>query len=256
MAASIRTSTHQKDTAHVRSSRNRPHRAQLMPGTRTTGRIVYRTTDGRETGRERFELITTPAGVTLRAFCEMDDVALTRDVTLAMDVQWRPLDGFCRINRNGMREAALWFDVGDKDVHLNGWIAGQRVQPEPLALPEPLMYLGLHPLQGDALIVNARGTDRPGVFVAIPCATNSISPDGDEAVGIRPVTIEVAYLGEETLDVPAGTFAARRYALRWDPSWPAADLWVRRDDCVFLRMDWSHVAARYLLTELTEEAYP
>lgn len=66
------------------------------------------------------------------------------------------------------------------------------------------------------------------------------------------MTIDVAYLGEETLTVPAGTFAARRYALRWDPSWPAADLWVRREDCVFLAMDWSHVAARYELTELTE----
>lgn len=225
-----------------------------MTNGRKAGRISYRAADGRETGRERFELISTPAGVTLRAFCEMDDVALTRDVTLAMDDHWRPLDGFCRITKAGVRAASLWFDVGATDVALHGWIDGARVAPAPLALSAPLVYLGLHPLQGDALIVNARGTDRPGDFVPIACATNSISPDGDEAVGIRPVTIEVAYLGEETLVVPAGTFAARRYALRWVPAWPAADLWVRRDDCVFLRLDWSHVAASYLLTDLTEEA--
>lgn len=217
-----------------------------------SGRIQYLAGDGRETGRERFELIGSPAGVTLRAFCEMDDVALTRDVTLAMDAQWRPLDGFCRISRHGAREAALWFDVGAHDVVLNGWIGGARVEQARLALTEPLVYLGLHPLQGDALIVNARGTDHPGVFVPIACATNSISPDGDEAVGVRPVTIEVAYLGEERIQVPAGSFVARHYALRWDPSWPAADLWVRAEDCVFLKLDWSHVDASYVLAELTE----
>lgn len=216
------------------------------------GRILYLAGDGRETGRERFELITSPTGVTLRAFCEMDDVALTRDVTLAMDAQWRPLDGFCRITRHGVREAALWFDVGARDVTLTGWIDGARCAPATLALSEPLVYLGLHPLQGDALIVNARGTDRVGEFVAIACATNSISPDGDEAVGVRPVTIEVAYLGEEQRTVPAGSFAARRYALRWDPSWPPADLWVRAEDSVFLEMYWSHVDASYVLAELTE----
>lgn len=227
----------------------------MRPG-HISGRIVYLAGDARqavrETGRERFELIASAAGVTIRAFCEMDDVALTRDVTLAMDDQWRPLDGFCRITRQGVREAALWFDVGARDVTLNGWIGGARVASTTLPLSEPLLYLGLHPLQGDALIVNARGIDRPGEFVSIACATNSISPDGDEAVGVRPVTIDVAYCGEEQLTVPAGSFAARRYALRWDPSWPPADLWVRRDDCVFLKMYWSHVDARYELVDLIE----
>jgi hypothetical protein len=223
----------------------------MRPGV-ISGRIQYLAGDGRETGRERFELIASPAGVTLRAYCEMDDVALTRDVTLAMDDQWRPLDGFCRITKHGVREAALWFDVGDRDVTLNGWIDGARTAAATLDLSEPLVYLGLHPLQGDALIVTARGTDRIGEFVPIACATNSISPDGDEAVGVRPVTIHVAYLGEEQVTVPAGTFAARRYALRWDPSWPPADLWVRLEDCVFLKMYWSHIDASYVLAALTE----
>eukprot|EP01037_Dinobryon_pediforme_P032438 gene32438-37378_t len=155
-------------------------RTAVMRTGHISGRIQYLAGDGRETGRERFELIGSPAGVTLRAFCEMDDVALTRDVTLAMDAQWRPLDGFCRISRHGAREAALWFDVGAHDVRLNGWIGGARAEQASLALAGPLVYLGLHPLQGDALIVNARGIEQPGVFVPIACATNSISPDGDE----------------------------------------------------------------------------
>ena len=51
----------------------------------------------------------------------------------------------------------------------------------------------------------------------------------------------------------AGRFAARHYALRWDPAWPPADLWVRREDCIFLAMRWAQVPTRYELTELTEE---
>lgn len=217
-----------------------------------TGRIAYFAGDGRENGRERFELIAHGGGHTLRAFCEMDDAALTRDVTLALDQEWHPRDGFVRITKRGAEAASLWFDVGETEVRLTGSIDGTRIVSPALAMPGRLAYLGLHPLQGDAVIVQARGTDRPGDFVAIPCATNSVSPDGDEAVGLRPVTIDVAYHGEETISVAAGTFAARRYALRWDPAWPPADLWVRAHDCVFLKLYWSHVPATYELTELSE----
>lgn len=223
-----------------------------MDAMRISGRILYLNDKGCETGREQFDLIKQQGGVTLRAFCEMDEIALTRDVTLTMDTLWRPLDGFCRITKRGKREASLWFDVGGRDVRLNAWVHGQRVEQVTLDLPQRLVYLGLHPLQGDALIVNARGIERLGEFISIECITNSISPDGDEAVGARPISIDVAYLGEKMLTVAAGTFQARHYALRWDPAWPAADLWVRRQDCVFLRLDWTHVSARYELVELVE----
>ena len=219
-----------------------------------SGRIAYLSPDGAETGHERFDLITQDGGVVLRAFCVMDDVALTRDVTLAMDGQWRPLDGFCRITRRGRREAALWFDVGSTKVRLYGRIGENAPEFVTLPINQPLAYLGLHPLQGDALIVNVRGTDRPCEFVPIAAVTNSISPNGDEAVGARRVTIDVAYLGEEEITVAAGHFAARHYALRWDPAWPAADLWVRREDCIFLAMTWSFVPTRYELTALEETA--
>ena len=223
-----------------------------MDATRISGRILYLNDKGCETGREQFDLIKQQDGVTLRAFCEMDEIALTRDVTLTMDSLWRPLDGFCRITKCGKREASLWFDMGRRDVRLSSWIHGQRVEQVTLDLPRRLVYLGLHPLQGDALIVNARGIERPGEFVAIDCVTNSISPDGDEAVGARTISIAVAYLGEQMITVAAGTFQARHYAVRWDPAWPAADLWVRRQDCIFLRLDWTHVSARFELAELVE----
>lgn len=94
-----------------------------------SGCIAYLAPDRLEIGRERFELIACSGGFTLRAFCEIDEIALTRDVTLAMDRAWRPLDGFCRITKNGRRDAALWFDVTKKAVWLDGWIGGARTGP-------------------------------------------------------------------------------------------------------------------------------
>lgn len=224
----------------------------MTPARSISGRIGYFSPDGDETGRERFDLQSHSGGHLLRAFCEMDDVALTRDVTLAMDRDWRPLDGFCRIMRHGTREAALWFDVSDDTVSLHGRIGERPSEVVTLPLDRPLAYLGLHPLQGDALIVNTRGTDRLGEYVSIGSLTNSISPNGDEEVGARLLSIDVAYVGEEEIEVVAGRFAARRYALRWNPEWPPADLWVRRDDCIFLAMSWEMVPTRYELTALSE----
>lgn len=222
--------------------------------TQVSGYIAYLAPDRLEVGRERFELLSRSGGFTLRAFCEIDEIALTRDVTLAMNRAWRPLDGFCRITKNGRRDSALWFDVTEKAVRLDGWIGGARTRRTTFPLSEPLAYLGLHPLQGDALIVNARGTDLRGEYVPIASVTNSVSTDGDEAPGLRPITIDVAYVGEEDVMVLAGTFAARHFRLRWQPSWPPADLWVRQQDCVFLKMEWAHVPITYELAELSSTA--
>ncbi len=216
------------------------------------GVISYATGSGRITGRERFELIEQSGGHVLRAFSEMDDAGLTRDVTLRMDDAWHPQDGFCRIVHADGRTTSLWFDIGQDKVQLDGSVDGIRLEPQLVSLDQPLNYLGLHPLQGDALIVNQRGVDRPGEYVAIPAVTNSISPNGDEAVGLCQLAIDVAYHGPASVTVAAGTFAARHYSLRWSTQWPPADVWVRQNDCVLLRMAWPYLDAVYELTELHE----
>ncbi len=232
---------------------NRPNGSAMR---RQRGLISYVSGNGREVGRERFELIDHAGGHILRAFCEMDEAGLTRDMTLSMAPDWRPRDGFCRIIHGDGRSAALWFDVAQTQVRLDSAIDGARLDAQTIPLDQPLAYLGLHPVQGDALIVNLRGTDRPGEFIEIPCVTNSISPNGDEAVGLHRVAIDVAFLGYTAVSVAAGQFAARHYALRWSPQWPPADLWVREADCVLLRMAWPFADAAYELTELFEDTRP
>ena len=65
-----------------------------------------------------------------------------------------------------------------------------------------------------------------------------------------PTQIDVAYLGEERVWVPAGEFEARRYALRWNPAWPPADIWVHGPQALFLRLRWEMIDAHYELTDL------
>lgn len=218
---------------------------------RLTGRIAYRASDGRELGREFFEILTHNGGRILRALCAMDDVSLIRDVSLSMRPDWTPEEGTCRITKNGAQESSLWFRVEDSGVRVDTSLAGEAHPQIFVETSQRLPYLGLHPLQGDAIIAQQRGTDAIGEFRAIETVTNSISPNGDEAPGGTRMHIMAAYMGEEEITVTAGTFTARRYALRWREDWPAADLWVR-DDNLFLLMRWSMIDTWYELTEWNE----
>lgn len=125
---------------------------------------------------------------------------------------------------------------------------GRVSQRKPV--PGMLPYLGLHPLVGDALVAPVRGTDAPGEFRTIHGVTNSLSPNGELGLIAMPTAIDVAYVGDETIDVPAGRFATQRYALRWSPAWPPANMWVHGPLALFVLMRWSLIDTRYELTEL------
>jgi len=215
------------------------------------GHISY-VRDGVETGREWFERIDHPqtGASTLRAFCEMDDAALTRDVTYFLDAFSRPVDAFCRVTTGGAVKGTALFLSDDAGLHCEARMADLGRISQSLPLEEPAAYLGLHPLVGDALVAPLRGTSRPGEFVPVHGVTNSISPNGDQGLYAMPVTID-AWLGREPVTVPAGTFDADRYALRWHEDWAPADLWVHGPRAAFVQMTWDMVGARYELTEIS-----
>jgi hypothetical protein len=210
------------------------------------GRIGYFGPQG-ENGREWFEMLPHARGQTVRAFCEMDEFELTRDVTISLDADARPRDAFVRITQHGRVLGSTWFLVGDDEIHCEGITAdlGRVSQTRPLA--RRLDYLGLHPLVCDGLIALSRGTSRPGEFIALDIITNSLSPNGEQGLIAMPSFIDVAYLADETVTVPAGRFDARHYALRWQPDWPAAHLWVHGPSALFLRLTWDMIDSRYEL---------
>lgn len=217
------------------------------------GRISY-LRQGRETGREWFERIDHPrtGASTLRAFCEMDDAALTRDVTYFLDHDARPLDAFCRVTVDGAIKGTALFLSEDDAMRCEARTQELGPISQSLPLDGPVTYLGLHPLVGDALVAPLRGTRQRGEFLPVRGVTNSISPNGDQGLYAMPVTIDAAWLGREPVTVPAGTFDADRYALRWREDWGPAELWVWGPHATFVQMIWDMVGARYELTELSE----
>lgn len=189
-------------------------------------------------------------GSTVRAFCEMDELDLSRDVTMSLDTQGRPRDAFVRVIRHGQTLGSSLFIVDERGIRCEAVTAelGHVSQRKPL--PGSLSYLGLHPLVCDGLIALSRGTDRPGEFVAVDIITNSSSPSGEQGLIAFPGVIDVAYLGDETIEVPAGQFDAQHYALRWQPHWSPADLWVHGPSALFLRLAWDMIDSHYQLLEL------
>ena len=220
-----------------------------MTGSFYAGRIGYFGPDG-ENGREWFEMVPHAGGMTVRAFCEMDELELTRDVTISLDSDSRPLDAFVRVIQHGRTLGSAWFLVGEREVVCEGVTAARGRVSQREAITPPLRYLGLHPLVCDGLIAVSRGTDRDGEFVPVEIITNSTSPNGEEELVAIPSVIDVAYLGDEQIEVPAGRFDAHRYALRWQPDWSPAELWVHGPQALFLRLNWDQIDSHYDLLEL------
>lgn len=215
-----------------------------------TGRIAYWGSKQQLIGQERFVLAFHALGSSFRAFCEMDDIGLLRDVSVSLNQQWQPIDGFCRITKNGQVAAASWFSFYPEQVIVESEVAGVGRTTQNFANLPPFTYLGLHPLQGDALVTSQVDKSKPGQYVAVHGLTNSLSENGDQGLSATPVTIDVAYLGNEQLTVMAGCFETRKYALRWQAHWPPAYVWVREGDFVFVKMIWEQVDNWYELVEL------
>jgi hypothetical protein len=176
----------------------------------------------------------------------MDDIGLSRDVTMLLDAAHRPVDAFVRVMRGGEVLGSTLFLADRERLRCVGRIGGADVLDDtPLSVG--LDYLGLHPLVGDGLIALARGVTAPAVFIDVPCMTNSQASAGDEGLRPVPMTIAVAYMGSETIDVAAGRYEARAYALLWKPDWAPAQLWVHGEDALFLKLEWPEFGARYEL---------
>lgn len=204
---------------------------------RHAGLIVYDHAEGVK-GRERFGIdVRADGSRTIRAYCEMAEGELTRDTSWTLDAAHRPVEGHVRVVQNGRLTGSSWYHFRDDDVQCESLTAGMGRTSQVLAGRRD--YLGLHPLVGDGMIALAVGTDKLGVRQMVSGVTCSYDINGESTLVALPVEIAVTYQGDEDVEVPAGRFAARRYALQWSPSWPDAHLWVHGEDALFLRLTWA-----------------
>lgn len=201
-----------------------------------SGQIVYRGENGIR-GRENFSMNIRDTGRTIRAYCEIDeDEPVVRDTSWTLDSDWRPIEAHVRVTLGERLGGSLWFHLADTHVECES-LSGSygRVSQR---LEGRADYMGLHPLVGDGLIGALRGCHSPGVEIPLNSITYSYAANGDTDLLALPLAIGVIYVGEESVEVPAGRFDAHHFQIKWQPHWPAANLWVHGEDFIFLRLSW------------------
>lgn len=221
-----------------------------FPYPRIEGTVSYLKNGADEIGREWFSLHRLPTGRAIRALAEMDAEKLIRDTSWTVDANWHPVEGHVRVMLNGVLAGSTWFAFDGTKVHCRARTATHGDVEQVRVSDRPYQFLGLHPLVGDGAIAAVRGRDQPGAERMINSITCSYSTNGERELLALPITIGLTYVGPERLTVPAGTFDAHRFGVRWRPEWPVADYWVFGDDYVFLKSTWSVSNLTCVLTSL------
>ena len=211
------------------------------------GKILYVGEDDQERGREWFGFSFREDGqITLRAYCEIDDARVERDVVYTMTEDFRPLDCFVRLHSKGKFLGTGWIRVGDTEAEcevFNSTI-GRLEQKVPLALPPG--SLGAHPLANDALVLPSYDhSKRERVQTIAGRLSTSALLDGASGPLLTVRSLTVEYLGPERVTTPVGTFEAHHYRFPPMPDRPlhpsgtplSEDVWVTHPDYTFVRAE-------------------
>ncbi len=218
------------------------------------GRMRYLTRDGHETGREFFSVTVHPDGSRiLRAQCEMDERALIRDVILAVDAQWRPVDAFVRLTVAEVRRGSSWYLFGSHHAECEGDTDVEGRISQLCETTEPVQSFGTHSLHNDAWTVGRlrQWTGEPGTM-PLTSFTTSTTPDG--STGPKLIrrgrgTSQITDLGEEGVSVSAGDFTARHISISV-PGVDDFDVWAAGEDCVPVRLTSDGLDQSYELIAL------
>ena len=212
------------------------------------GAIRYTSTKperlGQERGREYFSLTDQADGVRLvHAHCEIDDAPnVIRDVVMAMDAQWYPLDCSVRITVGDQYEGTglMHFTPQFADCQTinrrDGRIA-QRIE-----LTGRVRWLGAHPICGDALCLRIYDLSKGPGKQFFPNLMLT-SPDHRGATGpmLFSLGFGLEFVGKENITVAAGTFDALHFryvdtAGQLPQEHPPYDVWCSTDgDYIFLK---------------------
>ncbi|MEO7775158.1 MAG: hypothetical protein ABIT36_02520 [Steroidobacteraceae bacterium] len=227
-----------------RPAAKKPLPRQIPPTVRNTrGKIIYIGDEEQERGREWFSYTYREDGqVTLRAYCEMDDIRVQRDIVQTMTSRFAPLDCFCRLSVMGKFAGTGWIRVTDTEAECEVFSTtlGRVHQTVALAMPAPTMVS--HPLISDALLMSTFDHGKPDK-VQYSEGGLSTSPLLDGAsgpmlsVGGRRGT---EYLGQEKITTAAGTFDTHHYRMlmngrRADGTATGYEIWCTHPDYIFIK---------------------
>lgn len=224
-----------------------------MPRRDIRGRIAYLDLERRETGSEWFSVSCYPDGSrTARCECHFDDVGLVRDVTLTLGPDWRPVDAYLRINFQGRSFGAGWFRFAADAVTCESIDPDGRPQHHRRAYDGPVPAFGAHPILNDGFWTALFDLSRPREVQRLAGSiTYSKEMIGKETIGLETFDLDVAYLGEEEVTVPAGSFRCRAFSAQLLGLEAPFRLWTWSDDYVIVKETWAQMPNTFELAELT-----
>jgi hypothetical protein len=214
---------------------------------------------GQERGRERFEINVHGDGSrTLSAHCEIDDrPSVTRDIVYALGPNWVPRDCFVRLTVGDRFMGTGWFRFHRDFAECEAYTSLEGRISQRMDLDKPLLSFQNHAISGDAWHLRLVDRSRPGEVQAIEQLLLS-SPDHRGATGpmLFSVGLHVRYVGEETIEVAAGSFEALHFQFVSAPGLPVEhphyDVWCTADgEFLFLRGSVAgYMQTHYELVEL------
>jgi hypothetical protein len=215
-----------------------------------SGRYVYRTVpDGRERGVEEFDMFVHRDGSrTLMIWHDLWAKNAQFSVVLRVAENFRPLSAFVSYwVAEGYKGNATFQVDGDK---LNATATGEfgtvmRTSNVPVSFS-----IGTHPVSGDGWHLWYAPSDKPGLTGMISVYSLEATADIQKPPLGEIVEMPFEYIGEETLETPAGRFETRRYRMMG-----STDVWVTGRDRILVRMLMERFDREYLLTELDRIEY-
>lgn len=208
----------------------------------TRGKISYIGDDGKERGREWFGVSRREDGqVTLRAYCEIDDARVERDVVQSMTPKYEPLDCFVRLHTGGRFSGTGWmrFTETEAECEVYSVVLGRVHQRMPL--PTPATTLVSHPISSDALLLSRYDHSKPD---RIQSWQGGLSTSTQLDGGSGPLLSlngerSLEYVGPGAITTAAGRFDTHHYRLlmnsRADGAPRSYDLWCTHPDYLIVR---------------------
>lgn len=213
---------------------------------------------GQERGREYFMINVHADGKrTCIAHCEIDDrPSVMRDITYSLDEHWNPMDCFVRLAVNDRFMGTGWFRFGPDFAECETWTSIEGRVTQRMETNGRLKTFQNHAIQCDAWHLRLYDRRRRGVQTVEEILLSS--PDHRGATGplLFRAGLCIDFVGEEKIEVGAGSFDALHYRFVSAPGLPIEhpvyDIWCTADeDFIFLKaVIGGYMQTAYELTEL------
>ena len=234
----------------------------------TLGKILYIGPDKNERGREWFGITYRPdTQITLRAYNEIDDTRVERDVVQTMRSDYSPLDCFVRLHVNGRFLGTGWVRISDTEAECEVYSAVMGRASQKVPLTERVRGIVTHPVSADALLLPAFDHSKPEQLQTVPGGLSvSPLPDGGSGPFLNAPTGQTRqfeYIGPEKVVTAAGTFDTHHYSFgpRAKPGERAYEVWCTHPDYIFVKGEVRHYLSKtkdgygtYELVELDRSA--